>query len=205
MGQPAHTEGRQSPFSVAVFCGARCAPDHRFVAVASAVGREIALRGWRIVYGGGDHGLMGALATAALDAGGDLLAVLPTHIVISERVTLPTGVTVVRTTSTRERKQIMDDESDAFLVLPGGIGTLEELAEVLTLRQLGMHTRPVVILNIGGFWGPLMAQFSLMERESLVGPPISGYIDICESVDSALKAASAAGAAAHAVGECRCR
>ena len=131
--------------SVTIFCGSSDAVDPKYFAAAVELGEKIARRGWRLIYGGGSVGLMGALARAVLDAGGHVTGVIP-------RALLDLGVgetkvsELVVTDGLRDRKAIMDERGDAFVALPGGLGTLEEVLEVLTLKQLGYHTKPVVVL-----------------------------------------------------------
>jgi uncharacterized protein (TIGR00730 family) len=144
--------------SVCVFCGSNVGAAAGFGEMASALGVGLARRGVRLVYGGGHVGLMGAVADAALRAGGDVLGVMPRHLV--DREIAHTGLTeLVVTSSMHERKARMAELSDGFIALPGGFGTIEEVVEVLTWNQLGLVTKPVVFLDVGGFWSPLLSFF----------------------------------------------
>ncbi|MDF1585149.1 LOG family protein [Marinimicrococcus flavescens] len=138
-------------FSVCVFCGSRFGASPSFRAAAEALGREIGRRGWRLVYGGGDVGLMGVVASATLAAGGEVLGIIPRRLM--EREVGKHDVTELLVTETMfARKERMIAESHAFLTLPGGLGTLDELLEVVTLRQLGYHDLPVLLVDVDGFW-----------------------------------------------------
>ena len=123
---------------------------------ATSFGRVLAENNIGLVYGGGSVGLMGALAEAVLDGGGRVTGVIPEFLVNREHMLLRVQERIV-TRDMHERKRIMFERADAFVALPGGIGTLEELFEVLSWRTLGLHTKPIVILDQGGFWGPLAA------------------------------------------------
>ncbi|GAA2121268.1 TIGR00730 family Rossman fold protein [Nocardioides bigeumensis] len=141
---------------VAVFCGSSPGVDPSFVSSAHDVGRGLAERGIGLVYGGGGHGLMGAVAQGALDAGGEVTGVIPQSMVEREwgRHDL-TELLVVETM--HERKAKMAELADAFLALPGGIGTLEEIIEVWSWRHIGFNDDPVGFLDVNGFWRPLLA------------------------------------------------
>jgi uncharacterized protein (TIGR00730 family) len=139
-----------------VFCGSSPGSDPRYREAASALGTALAGSGRRLVFGGGRVGLMGALADAVLAAGGTAVGVIPQHLV--EREVAHLGLTELRVVdSMHERKATMAELSDAFVVLPGGIGTLEEFFEVWTWGQLGLHHKPYGLLNVGGFFDPLLA------------------------------------------------
>jgi len=153
--------------SICVFCGASTGRDPRYAAAATAVGRTLAEHGIELVYGGGRLGLMGAVADAALEAGGRVTGVIPAGLV--ERELAHRGVTELRIVSTlHERKAVMAELSDGFLALPGGLGTLEELAEVLSWAQLGIHRKPIGALDVGGFFGPLVGHLDHVAREGFV-------------------------------------
>jgi hypothetical protein len=142
--------------SVCVFCGAATGGDPRYVAAAAATGRMLARRGVRLVYGGGRLGLMGAVADAALEAGGEVVGVIPRGLV--DRELAHPGLTDLRIVDTlHERKAQMAELADAFLALPGGLGTLEELAEVLSWAQLELHAKPIGLLDVGAFFASLEA------------------------------------------------
>ena len=153
--------------ALCVFCGSSTPPDPRYGAAARALGTFIAERGIEVVYGGGRVGLMGEVAGAALAAGGRVTGVIPVG--LFSREIGHTGLTKLHEVgSMHERKQLMYDLSDGFIALPGGLGTLDELAEVTTWAQLGLHAKPVVLLDVDGFWDMLVAQFDLMVRVGLL-------------------------------------
>ncbi len=137
--------------SVCVYCGSSDGNDPAHLAAATALGQALAGAGIRLVYGGGSTGLMGAVANAALAAGGRVTGIIPQFLVDRERA--HNGVAnLVVTADMHERKRAMFENADAFVALPGGIGTLEELIEIMTWAQLGRHAKPIVIADIGGFW-----------------------------------------------------
>ena len=141
--------------SLCVYCGARTGTDASFERVAAEVGREIGRRGWRLVYGGGQVGLMGVVADATLQSGGQVLGVIPKRLM--DREVGHRGLTELRVVETmHERKRAIAEAADAFLALPGGIGTMEELFEVWTWRQIGYHDQPVGLLNVDGYYDPLL-------------------------------------------------
>ena len=142
-------------FSVCVYCGARDGSDPAFAADAEAVGTLLARRGWRLVYGAGDVGLMGRVARAAQSAGGMTMGVIPEHLMAREVGKRDLGTLVV-TETMHERKKVMFMNSHAIVVLPGGAGSLDELFEVLTWRQLGLHDKPICLLNINDYWEPVL-------------------------------------------------
>ena len=155
--------------SVCVFCGARPGRNPRYGEDATAVGEMLAEHGWRLVYGAGDVGLMGATARAAQAAGGDTFGVIPVHLVDKE-VGKRDLTQYVVTETMHERKRQMAERCDAFLALPGGIGTFEEFFEAWTWRQLGYHDKPVGLLNTGGYYDGLMSFLrSTVEQEFMGG------------------------------------
>jgi uncharacterized protein (TIGR00730 family) len=154
-------------FSIAVFCGSRSGNDPRFALAAQRLGRAIAERGFRLVYGGGRAGLMGQVADAALAAGGQVLGVIPRRLMARELG--HTGVQDLRVVDTmHERKLQMAQAADAFLALPGGLGTLEELFEAWTWQQLGYHARPIGLLDTAGFYAPLRALLAHVQGAGFV-------------------------------------
>ena len=143
-------------FSVCVYCGSRTGATPAFVDAARSVGQWIGANAGQLVYGGGNNGLMGVVADATLASGGRVIGVIPKALVEREWAKLDcTELHVVETM--HERKRMMAERADAFLALPGGIGTFEELFEVWTWRQLGYHDKPLGLLNAGGYYGPLLA------------------------------------------------
>jgi hypothetical protein len=143
-------------FSVCVYCGSRTGSDPAHARAAREVGAEIGRRGWQLVYGGGKAGLMGVVADAALEHGGRVIGVIPR--ILMEREVGHRGLHELHVVETmHQRKQMMAERARAFLAMPGGIGTLEELFEVWTWRQIGYHDQPVGLLNVGGYYDPLLA------------------------------------------------
>jgi len=160
-------EPRIAPFdglSVCLFCGSSDAADPKYTRAAADFGLATAQAGWRLVYGGGGVGLMGASARAAHEAGGRVLGVMPGFLRSRERLFDEVETLVV--TSMHERKQIMYDQSDGFVVAPGGIGTLEEVVELLSWKRLDLHGKPVIFLNVDGFWDTF---FDLMRHSVASG------------------------------------
>jgi len=144
------------PSTVCVFCGSNVGSDPRYRESAAALGQLLAERQIDVVYGGGRVGLMGIVADSALQAGGRVFGVIPEAIV--EREVAHHGLTELIVVSTMHaRKAMMAERSDAFVALPGGLGTFEELLEIVTWSQLGIHTKPVGLLNVAGFYDPLLA------------------------------------------------
>lgn len=143
-------------FTLCVYCGSRLGDDPAHAHAARAVGREIAQRGWQLVYGGGNVGLMGIVADAALAGGAPVIGVIPRSLM--EREVGHPGLSELHVVKTmHQRKQGMAERADAFLALPGGIGTFEELFEVWTWRQLRYHDQPIGLLNVGGYYNALVA------------------------------------------------
>lgn len=144
--------------SVCVYCSSSSAKDEAVEREIRAFGREIARRGVRLVYGGSSRGLMGALADEVLASGGAVTGVVPKA--LEGREAAHRGLTELRVVATmHDREQLMFDLSDAFVAFPGGFGTLEEIIEMLTWKQLGIHGKPIVFANIGGYFDPVLAQF----------------------------------------------
>ncbi|MFK7938085.1 MAG: TIGR00730 family Rossman fold protein [Roseovarius sp.] len=141
--------------SVCVFCGARSGTLADYSQAATDTGHMLADQNWRLVYGAGDVGLMGTVARAAQDKGGQTFGVIPTHLMQME-VGKTDLTNFVVTETMHERKKVMFMNCDAIVVLPGGAGSLDEFFEVLTWRQIGLHTKPIFLLNTQGYWTPLM-------------------------------------------------
>ncbi|MGO1409865.1 TIGR00730 family Rossman fold protein [Microbacterium sp.] len=152
---------------VTVFTGSSPGVDPSYVALARAVGTTLAEAGKGIVYGGGDVGLMGAVATAGRDAGGEVIGVIPSALVNKEIAhTDLTRLEVVE--DMHERKQRMAELCDAFVMLPGGVGTLEEFFEAWTWQQLGFHRKPIALLDVNGFWDPLLEMIDRLVHEGFI-------------------------------------
>lgn len=142
--------------SICVFCGSRSGNSPAYAEAARATGRVIAKSGCRLVFGAGDVGLMGEVATAAIAAGAPTLGVIPVHLLNRERKKRDM-TNIVVTEDMHERKKVMFMNSDAVVVLPGGAGSLDEFFEVLTWAQIGLHQKPIYLLDVGGYWQPLIA------------------------------------------------
>src|SRR5215475_256301 len=153
--------------TVCVYCGSGAGTNPRFIEAASALGKTFAENGIRLVYGGGSVGMMGAVASAVLDNGGSVTGIIPDFLTTREHALNRVQETIV-TPDMHERKRLMFERSDAFVALPGGIGTLEELVEQLTWKQLGRHAKPVLLANIDGFWEPLLSLLSHMRQTQFI-------------------------------------
>src|SRR5262245_47718474 len=188
---------------ICVYCGSSAGTDPAHVAAATRLGQILAGAGVGLVYGGGAAGLMGALARAMAARGGEIIGVIPEF--LTEKENMFRGATeIVVTRGMHDRKQTMFERSDAFVALPGGIGTLEELVEQLTWAQLGRHRKPILIANLNGFWNGLLGLFAHMDR--------AGYIhsaarlnflvaDKVEDIVPALRKAAAAVSEEEKAGE----
>jgi len=177
--------------SVCVYCGSANDADPEFLSSAYAIGGEIARAGLRFVYGGGGVGLMGASARGAHDAKGRVLGIIPGFLKGREQPFDDVETVVVD--SMHERKMMMFERSDAFIVLPGGIGTLEEIVELLSWQRLGLHDKPVVFYNPRGFWDPLYELFQHTIREKLTPPEFANAwrsVDRVEEVVPAVRSMS---------------
>jgi hypothetical protein len=149
----------------AIFCGSSMGCPDRFAAAAADFGRSLARAGVGIVYGGASVGLMGVLADAALAEGGEVIGVIPGGLFAAE-VPHPALTRLDVVSSMHERKAVMASLADGFAALPGGLGTLDELFEILTWRQIGLHAKPIALVDVGGFWDPLA---SLLDRLTAAG------------------------------------
>jgi uncharacterized protein (TIGR00730 family) len=181
--------------TVCVYCGSGPGTNPRFVEAAIALGEALAESGIRLVYGGGSIGLMGAVATSVLDHGGAVTGIIPDFLTSRENALTRVQELIV-TPDMHERKRLMFERSDAFVALPGGIGTLEELVEQLTWQQLGRHAKPVLLANIDGFWEPLLALFTHMRATEFIRPSLAVDILKAERVEDILPRLRAAAARA---------
>ena len=176
--------------SVCVYCGSSPGIDPRHVAMATELGGVLAGAGVRLVYGGGAVGVMGALADAALAGGGSVVGVLPRG--LFQREVAHGHLTEMHEVgSMHERKQLMFDLADAFVALPGGLGTLEELAEVTTWAQLGIHRKPIAVLDVSGFWTPLLDFLDQLVVEGFLPETSRQLIMQVERVEDLLPALAA--------------
>ena len=179
--------GRPPFRRVCVFCGAQPGQDPRHAELAVALGRAIAARGLGLVYGGGKVGLMGIVADAAIQAGGEVIGVIPEALM--ERELGHGGVTELHVVpSMHVRKQMMNDLSDGFVVLPGGIGTLEESVEIQSWAQLGIHAKGLVYLDVDGYWDPFFALLARMSESGFVRPQHAGLALRAHAPEAALDA-----------------
>jgi uncharacterized protein (TIGR00730 family) len=179
--------------TVCVYCGSGPGTNPRFVEAAIALGKTFAENGVRLIYGGGALGLMGAVAKSTLDHGGSVTGIIPEFLTARENALTRVQETIV-TPDMHERKRLMFERSDAFVALPGGIGTLEELVEQLTWQQLGRHTKPVLLANIDGFWEPLLALIAHMRATQFIRPTLPVEILKAERVEDILPRLRAAAA-----------
>ena len=175
--------------SICVFCGAREGARPAYGAAAQHLGTALAREGWRLVYGAGDVGLMGRCAAAAVAAGGATLGGIPQHLVGREA---NAGTRHVVTETMHERKKVMFMNSDAIVLLPGGAGSLDELFEVVTWRQLGLHDKPVVLIDVDGYWRPLIRLLDHVVAEGFAGADLTRTYMTVPDVPAALATLRAA-------------
>ena len=172
--------------SIAVFCGSQRGLDPAFAAAADTLGRGMARAGIRLVYGGGRIGLMGVLADAVLDAGGQVLGVIPEFLMRRE-VAHPGVRDLVVTDSMHSRKQRMFQESDAFVAMPGGLGTLDETIEIITWRQLGLHDKPILLCDVAGSAAPLQAAIEAAIARGFAPPQARALFEVVDGVAALLE------------------
>ncbi len=178
-----------STHSICIFCGSRPGRNPDYARDASELGRALARAGWRLVYGAGDIGLMGAVAAAAQAEGGETLGVIPVHLMGREMTGAGQNRFVV-TENMHERKKVMYMNSDAIVVLPGGAGSLDEFFEVLTWRQLGLHKKPIFLLNTGGYWDKLVQLVDHVIAEGFAADSLRGFIKLAPDVPALARALS---------------
>ncbi len=167
--------------SVCVYCGSRPGGRPAYVRDAAATGAMLAREGWRLVYGAGDVGLMGEVARAAQAAGAETFGVIPVHLMAME-VGKRDLTRFVVTETMHERKKVMFMNADAIVVLPGGAGSLDEFFEVLTWRQLGLHEKPIYLLNTEGYWNPLIALLRHVIDEGFADASLLGFVETVADV-----------------------
>jgi len=171
--------------SICVYCASGPGNNPAFMEAAKKIGRILGENGIRLVYGGGSVGLMGALAESVLDHGGAVTGVIPDFLVNREHMLLRVQERVI-TRDMHERKWVMFERADAFVALPGGIGTLEELVEQLTWAQLGRHKKPILILNVARFWDPLCVLLEQMEKLDFIRANLPVNLLVAEHVEEIL-------------------
>jgi|TARA_B110000908_G_scaffold145893_1_gene176495 uncharacterized protein (TIGR00730 family) len=165
------------PKSVCVYCGSRAGVDPAYAIDADTLGKALAENGWRLVYGAGDVGLMGTVARAAQEAGANTFGVIPQHLVDWE-VGKTDLTTYIVTETMHERKKVMFMNCDAVVVLPGGAGSLDELFEALTWRQLGLHEKPIFLLNTNGYWDTLIQLLNHVVTQGFADSSLLDFITI---------------------------
>jgi hypothetical protein len=171
--------------NICVYCGSSLGADPRFAEAADALGAAMAAAGIGLVFGGGEDGLMGRLAHAVLDNGGRVTGIIPTFLVKREHA-LNEAQELILVADMHQRKQLMLERADAFIALPGGVGTLEELVEQLTWVQLGRHSKPVLIADIGGFWRPLLSLIAHMHNLGFIREGFDLRYLVAEKIEDAL-------------------
>ena len=171
--------------NICVYCGSANGTEPHFIKAAEELGSRIGAAGHGLVYGGGDNGLMGKVARATLSAGGRVVGIIPDFLKNRESM-LHEAQELVVVPDMHTRKRMMFERSDAFVALPGGVGTLEELVEQLTWVQLGRHTKPVVIADIGGFWRPLLSLFAHMRNSGFIRQEFELRYLVAERTDDIL-------------------
>jgi uncharacterized protein (TIGR00730 family) len=171
--------------NVCVYCGSSDGDDARFGEAAEDLGRALASQGVGLVYGGGGEGLMGRLARSTLAAGGYVTGIIPSFLIRKEHA-LSTAQEMLVVEDMHERKRAMFDRADAFVALPGGIGTLEELVEQLTWAQLNRHAKPILIVDIAGFWRPLLALMAHMRVEGFIRDGFESRYMVAEKIEDVL-------------------
>ncbi|MEO0922384.1 MAG: TIGR00730 family Rossman fold protein [Pseudomonadota bacterium] len=169
--------------SICVFCGARAGTSPVYEQSAAEFGKELAKNDWRLVYGAGDVGLMGSVAKAAQAAGAETFGVIPQHLVDWEIGKIDLTSYVV-TETMHERKKVMFMNCDAVVVLPGGAGSLDEFFEVLTWRQIGLHKKPIFLLNIEGYWAPLTALLNHVIEKGFADQSLRELVKTADTVSS---------------------
>ena len=181
--------------TVCVYCGSGPGTNPNFIEAAKTFGKVLAENGIRLVYGGGSLGIMGAVASSVLDHGGKVTGIIPDFLKLKENA-LKRVQEMIVTPDMHERKRQMFERSDAFVALPGGIGTLEELVEQLTWQQLGRHSKPVLLANVDGFWEPLFALLTHMRETEFIRKGLSVDILKADRVEDILPRLQAAAAIA---------
>lgn len=171
--------------SVCVYCGSRFGEREEYTALARTLGGELARQDYDVVYGGGRVGLMGTVADAALAEGGRVIGIIPEH--IRQQEVDHTGLSELHVVdSMHTRKKMMFDRSDAFIVLPGGIGTLDETIEIMTWRQLRLHDKPLLLLDHGGYWRPFLDLMAHLQREGFAYGGAADYLSVVDDIETAM-------------------
>lgn len=169
--------------NVCIYCGSRSGNNSLFERAAINVGESIARRGWGLIYGGGNIGLMGTIARTALAHGAHVTGIIPTFLATKE-IALEACSELIEVESMHVRKQLMIDRSDILVALPGGFGTLDELFEALTWRQIRLHARPIGLLNVAGFYDPLLAMIERMQSDEFVLDRHASTLRVSDNVEA---------------------
>jgi len=168
--------------NVCVYCGSSSRVDQAYKDAAVALGKLVVDQGWGVVYGGGRVGLMGLVADSALEQGGNVVGIIPEH--IQSREIEHNDLTELHIVQTmHERKQMMVDRSEAFVILPGGVGTLDEFFELVTWKQLGLHDKPIVVVNLNGYWTQLIEAIHNIAAEGFMRDEDLGLFEVVETVE----------------------
>jgi len=182
--------------NICVYCGSGSGNKPIFAEAARTLGRSLAEHGIGLVYGGGSLGLMGEVATATLAHGGTVTGIIPAFLTEREQM-LKDADELIVTADMHERKRLMFEKSDAFVALPGGVGTLEELVEQLTWSQLGQHQKPIIVANIDGFWSTFLDLLAHMKANAFIRPGLDVHFNVVHEADKIVPAAIAAVEAAE--------
>lgn len=183
-----------------VYCGSSVGNDPRYRAAAGELGAGLAARGIELVYGGGRNGLMGCVADAVLAGGGRVTGIIPVH--LEHREVAHRGLSeLIVVADMHQRKRVMAERADAFAVLPGGVGTLDETVETLSWRQLGLHQKPLVIVDVAGYWSPLAALFSHIVAARFAAPLVPDLVSFVPDVAGLFAALAPPAAGADSIHE----
>lgn len=169
--------------SICLFCGSRAGVDPAHAETAAALGRMLADQGIRLVYGGGSVGLMGIAARAAKAAGGEVVGVIP-RCLVRDEIPQKGLDEMIKVETFHERKALMHERSDAFVVLPGSIGTLDELFEAITWRELGIHAKPIWLLGANDYWTPFMVLLRHLDRQGFAPPDLFEVVEELPDIDA---------------------
>ena len=172
--------------SVCVYCGSRTGHNPAYAVAAQELGSALAKEGHRLVYGAGDVGLMGIVANSAGDAGGEVLGVIPEHLLLREVGKVDITRFIV-TENMHERKKVMFMNADVIVTLPGGAGSLDELYEAMTWKQIGLHHKPIYIINTEGYWDPLLTLIEHQITEGFADESFRGLFEVIDTVDDLIQ------------------
>lgn len=173
--------------NLCVFCGSKMGENPAFQDAADALGEEMVERGVGLVYGGGGIGLMGAVTDAVLKRGGTVTGVIP-EFLLQYEVGNPDVTELIVTESMHDRKRTMFEKSDAFVILPGGLGTLDETFEIVTWKQLQLHSKPIIVLDVGGYWQPLSHLVEAIVKGGFAHPAVKELFTVVDTVDQVFDA-----------------